>query len=178
MVPEVEFRIAKKADALCVGVLAIQVFLDTYAKDGIRPDLAREVLTNYSPEAFSRRLEDPDSTFVIAERDCRALGFCEVARSRQCPVAYAVGTVELVRLYVQPSSKRLGLGRTLMSRAEMLATEAGADSLWLTVWTENAQALAFYRALGYNSVGITEYAFENRIYENQVLVKTELERAT
>ncbi len=29
-------------DALCIGVLATQVFLDTYATSGIRPDLAYE----------------------------------------------------------------------------------------------------------------------------------------
>lgn len=178
MVSEVEFRIGNEADALCVGVLAIQVFLDTYAKDGIRPDLAREVLNNYSPDAFSVRLMEQDTTFVIAERGGCSLGFCEVARSRQCPVAAAVGKVELVRLYVQRSSQRLGLGRALMGRAEMLAMEASADSLWLTAWTGNAQALAFYHALGYNAVGATAYAFEDQIYENKVLVKTKLGRAT
>ena len=178
MVPEVELRIGSEADALCVSVLAIQVFLDTYAKDGIRPDLAREVLTNYSPEAFSTRLVDQDTTFVIAERGGYSLGFCEVARSRRCPAVAAPGTVELVRLYVQRSSQRLGLGRALMGRAEMLAMEAGADSLWLTAWTGNAQALAFYYALGYNTVGATTYTFEDQIYENEVLVKARLAHAT
>lgn len=128
----IEFRIGSEEDALCVGVLAIQVFLDTYAKDGIRPDLAREALTNYSPEAFSVRLADQDTTFLIAEKGGCLLGFCEVVRSRRCPVVAAVGTMQLVRLYVQRSSRRLGLGRALMGRAEVLAIDAGADSLWLT----------------------------------------------
>ena len=46
------FRRGREGDALCVSVLATQVFLDTYAEGGIRPDLAREVLTGYSQEAF------------------------------------------------------------------------------------------------------------------------------
>ena len=100
MTPEVGFRTGYPADALCVGVLATQVFLDTYAKEGIRPDLAREALANYSPEAFSDRLVDPDTTFVLAERDSGLMAFCEVSRNRPCPVAGIVDTVELVRLYV------------------------------------------------------------------------------
>ena len=40
----VELRPADAADALCIGVLGMQVFLETYAPDGVRPDLAREVL--------------------------------------------------------------------------------------------------------------------------------------
>jgi diamine N-acetyltransferase len=42
-VPEVVLRVAGPADAPRIGVLATQVFLDTYATDGIRPSLAREV---------------------------------------------------------------------------------------------------------------------------------------
>ena len=63
----VAFRPGLPADALCVGVLAMQVFLDTYATAGIRPDLAFEVTSVCSPEAFSRRLEDPARRFVLAE---------------------------------------------------------------------------------------------------------------
>ena len=37
-------RPATADDALCLGVLAMQVFLDTYATDGIRPPIAREAL--------------------------------------------------------------------------------------------------------------------------------------
>ena len=90
----------------------------------------------------------------------------------------AAGTVELFRLYVQPSSQRTGLGRVLLGRAEHLAIEAGADSLWLAAWTGNAQALAFYRALGYRRVGTTTYTFEGQTYENEVLAKGQLGPAT
>ena len=41
---ELSLRIATEADALCIGVLAMQVFLETYATEGIRPSIAREVL--------------------------------------------------------------------------------------------------------------------------------------
>lgn len=175
---EIEFRVGKKEDALCVGVLAMQVFLDTYTEDGIRSDLAREVLTNYSPDAFTSRLVDPNTTFIIAEKNRCLIGFCEVSRSRPCPMVESAGTVELVRLYVQPNSQRLGLGRALMEHAERLAIEADADSLWLTAWKGNSPALEFYRALGYIGVGSTMYTFEGKSYENEVLVKSGLGGAT
>jgi hypothetical protein len=64
----VEFRSAGTADALCISVLATQVFLDTYAIDGIRPSLAREVLEHLSVEAFTAHLSQPDARFIVAER--------------------------------------------------------------------------------------------------------------
>jgi hypothetical protein len=58
-VVDVTFRIAVDADALCIGVLASQVFLDSYATDGIRPSLAREVLEHLSTNAVSALLSNP-----------------------------------------------------------------------------------------------------------------------
>ena len=42
-------REAVVEDSLCVAVLGLQVFLDTYATEGIRDSIAREAL-----EAFSQ----------------------------------------------------------------------------------------------------------------------------
>lgn len=82
----VEYRPATVDDALCIGVLATQVFLDTYATEGIRADLAREVLAGYSPEAFAARLSSHSMHFVLAEVNACLVGFTEVALGSSCPV--------------------------------------------------------------------------------------------
>lgn len=90
-------RTATPADALCIGVLATQVFLDTYATEGIRPDLAREVLAGYGTAAFESRLLDPQTSFVVAERNAHLIGFAETSRRRWPSTArgYAsIGTVD------------------------------------------------------------------------------------
>lgn len=47
------FRSATPDDAVTISALAVQVFLDTYATDGVRPDLAHEALAVCSVEAFA-----------------------------------------------------------------------------------------------------------------------------
>lgn len=166
-----EYRAAVLDDALCIGVLATQVFLDTYATDGVRPDLAREVLSGYSPEAFLVRLKDKATSFVLAERHGHLVGFAEVTTKRPCPVASIVSGVELVRLYVQRAFQRRGIGTGLLRQAEALASKECPRTLWLTVWSGNYQALAFYPYFQYQNVGVTDYIIEGRTYENQVFVK-------
>jgi hypothetical protein len=53
------YRLALPSDALCLSVLATQVFLDTYATQGIRPAIAREVRQYLSEEAFAEILSHP-----------------------------------------------------------------------------------------------------------------------
>jgi ribosomal protein S18 acetylase RimI-like enzyme len=52
-------------------------------------------------------------------------------------------------LVVHPKHRRRGTGRRLMAAAAEWARERGATEMVLTVWTGNARAARFYRALGY-----------------------------
>lgn len=166
----VAFRAGVPSDALCVGVLATHVFLDTYAGQGIRPDLAREALAVYSTGAFAARLADPARRFVLAGSEGHLVGFAEVALDSPCPIP-AGAQAEVVRLYVHPRLQRQGIGHALLKQAEQLAVAHGTQAIWLSAWTGNARALAFYRALGYEDVGTTSYAIEGQHYENRVLRK-------
>jgi len=170
---DVTYRAGVPADALCVGVLAMQVFLDTYATEGIRADLAREALSCYSPDAFAPRLADRDVSFVLAETQGHLIGFAELHHASACP-ADARARVELVRLYVQQPFQREGIGAQLMKHAERRARTAGADALWLTAWCGNERALVFYPAMGYEDVGPTEHVIEGRAYPNRVFLKSPL----
>lgn len=60
----VVLRPGTRNDAVTVAALSVQVFLDTYATDGVRPDLAREALREYSEQAFLARLSTPSRCFV------------------------------------------------------------------------------------------------------------------
>ena len=167
----VEYRRGTPEDSLCVGVLAMQVFLDTYATNGIRPDLAREVLWGYTPEKFAARLLHRSTEFLLAERDGHLVAFAEVEYGGEPPEPSILHGAELVRLYVQPHFKRRGLGRALLSQAEAMARTTSAECLWLTAWAGNGPALAFYVALGYTDIGVTNYIFQGNSYENRIFTR-------
>ncbi|MGN7876354.1 GNAT family N-acetyltransferase [Roseateles sp. 22389] len=148
--------------------LAIQVFLDTYATQGIRPDLAREVFREYSSEAFQERINRPGCHFVLAEIDTALIGFAEIdAFATPCPGATSAGA-ELVRLYVQPAFQRVKVGQRLLAAAEDVARATGLPALWLTAWDGNQRARDFYAARGYADIGETVHVIEGRSYGNRV----------
>ena len=159
-------------DAMTISALAIQVFLDTYATAGVRPDLAREALREYAAEAFGARLREPQRRFVLAERGDALLGFAEVGLAEAPAPDGGVRGAERIRLDVQPAAQGLGLGRQLIRAAEALAAEAGLGALWLTAWDGNHRARGFYAREGYDDVGATSYSFEGNSYGNRVLVRS------
>lgn len=165
-------RSATPGDVPAVAALAIQVFLDTYATDGIRPDLAREALDDYGPAAFAQRLAEPGRRLVLACVGEALLGFAEwlQAPSRAAP-DLPLGA-ELLRLYVQPAQQRGGIGRALLRQVEAEAMAVGHQQLWLTAWSGNTRARTFYAALNYADLGAVQIEIQGQRYENRVLAKS------
>jgi GNAT superfamily N-acetyltransferase len=109
----VRFRPGERSDAIAIAALSVQVFLDTYATEGVRTDLAREAFREYSEAAFLSRLCEPNRRFVLAEAQEAALvGFAELESGQQAARSDHDGW-ELVRLYVQPRWQRSGVGSSL-----------------------------------------------------------------
>jgi len=167
----IEFRVASPVDALCIGVLATQVFLDTYATDGLRPDLAREALANYSPTVFETRIRDASNHFVLAERNGHLVAFSECSLSSDPPIPSLNGGMQIIRLYFHRRSQRLGIGAALLAKAEVRARVSGAPCLWLTAWDGNTDARKFYLTQSYEDVGATSYVFEGHTYANRIYCK-------
>lgn len=84
-----EVRPGCAADAVTVAALATQVFLDTYATQGIRPDLAREAFLEYSEHAFVTRFFESQRRFIVAMDGDALVGFHPVSAMR-C-MAHRVG---------------------------------------------------------------------------------------
>jgi diamine N-acetyltransferase len=159
-------RIGAPRDALSVAALAIQVFLETYATEGMRSDVAREACNESSAVQCEERLADPARLFSLAEREGHLLGFAEVSLVHPRPNAPTPAGQERIRLSVQPALQRKGIGSALLRRAALQA-----PTLWLTAWAGTQRALHCYRACGDHAVGATSYVLEGNAYENRLLVK-------
>jgi GNAT superfamily N-acetyltransferase len=161
----VVYRAGSAGDALSVSGLATYVFFDTYITDGIRDDFVREAFSVYSPAAFEARLTDPAVASIVAHEDGHLVGFADIHRATPCPVERVRSSLELVHLYVHPRFHRRGIGAQLLTRAESLGP------LWLSAWSGNANALAFYTARGYAVAGTVDHVIEGIAYENKVLAR-------
>ena len=60
---------------------------------------------------------------------------------------------EVLRVRVHPATRRSGVGRALMAALEQRAGQCGMRELHLDTATNQPEAMAFYRSLGYQEVG-------------------------
>lgn len=168
---DILYRPAVADDALCLGVLSTQVFLDTYATRGVLPALAREVLAQHSVAAYEALLADAGVTILVAEAAGHLVGFSQIRDGTGHAMVHDAAASELRRLYVQEPFTGRGVGRDLLRQAEKAAAARGADTVWLTAWMGNARALQFYPRCGYEELGTTVYTIEGEDYPNRLFGK-------
>ncbi|RMN25115.1 GNAT family acetyltransferase [Pseudomonas coronafaciens pv. zizaniae] len=167
----ITLREASATDTVCLSALGIQVFLDTYATQGIRESIAREALDAFYPQAFARLLAEPATLIAVAESDGHLIGFAQVTLRTDHPMLGISTAAELQRLYVQERFTGRGAGRLLLKAAEQHAAAHHASLLWATVWVGNERALGFYPRQGYAMKGSPHYEFQGEVHENHLFGK-------
>ena len=169
---ETTIRQGTSADAECLAALAIQVWLHTYATEGIREAIAQYVLTEFTTAKFTRILADTASQLLVAELNQHLVGYAWVKFGPRGPSTNSV--TEVAALYVQEHFARRGIGSALVRAAQNEALRrVGSSSVWLTVNARNANAMAFYRKLGFAYGGITYFELDDEKHENHVFVSTD-----
>ena len=150
-------------------MLATQVWLHTYATDGVTDEISAYVLSEFTVERFLASLGEPATSLLVADHDGCLVGLAVVRFGAPCPSG-ARSTVELQTLYVQEHFIGQGIGRSLLQAAETEARERSASSLWLTVNARNSRAIAFYADQGYAKIGTTHFVLGDARHENHVLL--------
>ena len=106
-------------------------------------------------QGFDREVRDlpgeyapPSGLLLLARQDDDVVGCVGVRPLDE-------RTAEMKRLYVRPSGRGLGLGRTLAEAAIAFAKEAGFERMRLDTLPQMLRAQELYRALGFVAIGTT-----------------------
>ncbi|WP_238011396.1 GNAT family N-acetyltransferase [Dactylosporangium sp. AC04546] len=89
---------------------------------------------------------DAGGDFLVVELDGHVVGMGGIRPSTE-------GRAEVLRIRVHPATRRRGVGRALMSALEQRAARLGLREMHLDTATNQPEAMAFYRSLGYQEIG-------------------------
>ena len=164
-------RIAEAKDSSDIAALSIQVWLDTYAKKGIRKSISQYVLNEFTEKNIESKLSSENEVYFVAIEDGHLIGYVSLNISASCPVTRNK-IPELDRLYIQEGFTGSGVGSKLLNSALTFCNSEGHKQVWLTVFYENTRALKFYEKHAFKEIGLTYFELENEKHKNHVLCKS------
>jgi len=160
-------RKARQTDASSIAAISIEVWTGTYLKHGVSAFFADYALNEFTPEKTKALMADPGQFLVVSQNEEGIDGFIRVSSPSPAPVA-GCSEVEISTFYVQPRHHGKGIGKRLLRAAFAHCRDQAAKSVWLTTNAENAPAIAFYLAQGFEHVGETHFRIDEERYLNNV----------
>jgi ribosomal protein S18 acetylase RimI-like enzyme len=161
-------RKAEEGDASSLAAVSIEVWLNTYLRDGVSAFFADYVLSEFTAQKFRNAIDDPDLTIWVSENRAGIDGFVTVCSAAMPPLA-GCSSLEIKTLYVQPRHQSSGRGRALLNRALDHCRSVNGENVWLTVEAENGRAIGFYLRNGFHRVGSADFMIADQAYENHVM---------
>lgn len=156
-------REAKEKDISNLRALCIQVWLHTYAKEGIRDVISSFVLNTFTSEYFQNLLDKSKYKVFVYELNKHIVG-CVIVNLKSNFKDKSNG-YEISTLYVQEHFQGQGLGKKML--LEM--ANKFSDNFWLTTWVHNTDAINFYKYIGFEDIGKVNFELEDELHENRVL---------
>ena len=154
-------REATKDDCAKLAVLSIKVWLNTYAREGIKSEYAEYVLSTFTTTYFFEILNTPKYRVYVSEKHDVIQGYAMV--NLESHYQTSNNGFEVEKLYIDNTFKGKGLGRKLLSEVE----NQFGNKYWLYTWVEN-ESNGFYEHLGFNRIGLLTFEFAGALIENNV----------
>jgi diamine N-acetyltransferase len=160
-------RAGRLVDAPLLTELGAATFIEAYRGDVPDDDLAAFVAGAFTPERQEQELADPNGRFLLAEQDgtVAVYAYLTVSGTPGARISH------LGRIYARRDWIGRGVGSALMQACLDKAAGQGASLVRLTVWEDNARAIAFYRAWGFLVVGEERFLLGRQPQRDLVMVR-------
>lgn len=154
---DISVRGASSDDAEALSAFAAEVF-PLGGPPGVDPrDLAQHVAKDLTAECFRGWIVDPNALLFVAETANHICGYALVLRSSPNPQVEGSAPAELKKFYVAPAHHGRGVADQLMRQALEHLERDRLAVVWLSVFSGNPRAIAFYERWGFQIVGTWEF---------------------
>ncbi len=167
----ITFRAATPEDAGMLAEMAARSFREAYHQVWEEPGLSDYIGRAFTLGQISAELSDPDSTFILLNRDGTPAGYAKLRRGHNPPDLDGTAAVQIQRFYLLAAHYGQGLGDHLMEHCLATARQQGFATVWLAVWPENARAVKFYQRWGFAVAGSYPFYHGNEVAQDWLMRK-------
>ena len=163
---EPAFRTAGPADACALAALGRQSFIETFGHLYRSEDLAAFLLS-HNEEDWRANLGSDDYAVRIAEAEGEAVAYAKLG-PLSLPFEPARPSIELKQFYVLAPWQGQGLAPALMDWALAESRRRGVNEMYLSVFTDNHRARAFYKRYGFVFVAPFTFMVGDQADEDEI----------
>jgi GNAT superfamily N-acetyltransferase len=155
----INFQLLSASDADELADVALRAYTDHYLHlwhDGG----AWYINRSFTPEVLRRELADANARFYIVQQHGQPVGFLKLNLHQPSPCHETANALELERIYLVKAVTGKGVCKASMQFVIDQARQLNKELIWLKAMDSSHDALAFYRAMGFEPCGTDRLSFD------------------
>lgn len=128
-------------------------FYETFHNQNNTENMTAYLNEAFSTEKLTAELQNAHSIFKLLYVNDELAGYLKVNTDEAQSEKLGPDYLEVERIYILSRFHKLGLGKVLMEEAMKIALHMQKTKVWLGVWEQNSNAIAFYEKVGFEKTG-------------------------
>lgn len=144
-------------DAKILSKLSIDTFLPAHGHSASKNDIDNYLAENFSKENFIKELSDSKNQYFLFYIDDEIAGYSKIVFNLENSFINPKNITYMSRLYFLKKYYGLGFGKILFDFNIQICKQNKQSGIWLVVWIKNKKGISFYKKMGFQKVGNSDF---------------------
>ncbi|WP_066300022.1 GNAT family N-acetyltransferase [Bacillus sp. FJAT-29937] len=168
----IKIKMCALEDLQTLQEISIETFNDTFKNQNSPENMGTYLERAFNLNQLEKELSNMSSEFFFVYFNDEIAGYLKVNTNEAQSEEMDDESFEIERIYIKNKFQKHGLGKYLLNNSVELATERKKKKIWLGVWEQNENAIAFYKKMGFVQTGAHSFYMGDEEQTDLILTKT------
>jgi len=152
--------------------ISVETFNETFKDQNTPEQIIAYLERAFDLNQLEKELANRSSQFFFVYFNHEVAGYLKVNTDDAQSEKMGDDSLEIERIYIKKKFQKHGLGKQLLNKAIESAIELKKRKIWLGVWEENENAIAFYQKKGFVQTGAHSFYMGDEEQVDLIMTKT------
>ncbi|MDN3018958.1 GNAT family N-acetyltransferase [Paenibacillus sp. BSR1-1] len=152
--------------------ISSETFYETFKEQNSAENMNAYLEKAFNLPQLEKELSNTSSLFFFVYYDNEVAGYLKVNTNDAQSEEMGEESLEVERIYIKKEFQKHGLGKYLFNKALEIAMEGNKKKIWLGVWENNENAIAFYKKMGFVQTGAHSFYMGDDEQIDLIMTKT------
>lgn len=152
--------------------ISYETFYETFKHQNTSENMQAYLERAFNLNQLEKELLNTSSQFFFVYLNNEVAGYLKINTKDAQSEKMGDESLEIERVYIKSKFQKHGLGKYMLNKAIEIAMECNKKSIWLGVWDNNENAIAFYKKMGFVHTGAHSFYMGDEEQTDYIMTKT------
>ncbi|WP_117170386.1 GNAT family N-acetyltransferase [Paraliobacillus sediminis] len=152
--------------------ISVETFNETFKDNNSHEQINAYLEKAFNLKQLEEELTNRSSQFFFVYFNHEVAGYLKINTADAQSEAMGDDSLEIERIYIKKKFQKHGLGKLLLNKAIDITMKQKKKKIWLGVWEENENAIAFYHRKGFIQTNAHSFYMGDEEQVDLIMTKT------